>query len=248
MPLTLPPDHLKPQSWAPPEFDNVHVILSDDAVQIGIGAFTEHALTPPLGVLVDPDHMFEDDSVVEAAHPEKAVHAVLRDPTQGLRIFLPSVGVGADQSQLRFGWLVDRSLAQVDSQCSTVPGETTDIYARFGPVDSLETWLRDAAITQAAVGQGRPVDEVRQEWDASGLTFLPPSVLNHQGSVWFIDTREGIRCLPGPMTPPPGGVLPVYNNIYMLLDAEGSSLGMGAFSELSYWTPPFGELIHSVHW
>lgn len=176
--------------------------------------------------------------------------AAQRGPTQGLRTFLPSVGIRADQSQIRSGWIIDRALAMVDHDCTTVPGETTHIYARFGAVDALETWLRDAAIAQTADIQGRPVAEVRQEWDASGMTFLQPGVLNSYDNVWFLDVREGMRCVPGPMTPPPGGVLPVYKGIYALLDASGNSLLSGMFSDdfLSYLAPPYGELIHSEYW
>jgi hypothetical protein len=115
-------------------------------------------------------------------------------------------------------------------------------------VDALETWLSDGAIAQAADIQGRPAAEVRQEWEAAGITFLGPTILNNYDDVWFVHARGGISCLPGPIIPPPGGVLPTYDNIYSVLDNNGMATMIGNLSDLSYWTPPLGDLIYSESW
>lgn len=169
-------------------------------------------------------------------------------PSQSTLVFLPNVSVRANQSQLQLDWITDYALSLVSYNCSVVPGDTTSIYAVHTSVDALETWLSDGAITLAADIQGRPVDEVRQEWEAAGITFLGPTLLNNYDDVWFVHARGGISCLPGPGTPPPGGVLPTYDNIYSVLDTTGGSLMSGNLSDLSYWTPPLGDLIYSESW
>ena len=246
MPLTLPSEDLRPEGWEPPEYDNIYVILTEDAVQIGIGAFTEPDFTPPLGSLVNPDQFFDDDYMVNINVVESETSS--RAPSQSSQTFLPSVGVRANRSRPQPDWITDRALSLMNHNCSGVPGETTNIYAVHTPVDALETWLSDGAIAQTADIQGRPAAEVRQEWEAAGITFLDPTILNNYDDVWFVHARGGLSCLPGPIIPPPGGVLPTYDNIYSVLDTTGGSLMSGNLSDLSYWTPPLGDLIYSESW
>ena len=114
-------------------------------------------------------------------------------------------------------------------------------------MDALETWLSDGAIAQTADIQGRPAAEVRQEWEAAGITSLDPTILNNYDDVWFVHARGGLSCLPGPGTPPPGGVLPTYDNIFSVLDTNGGMM-RGNLTDFTYYTPPLGDLIYSESW
>ena len=170
-----------------------------------------------------------------------------RAPSQSSQTFLPSVGVRANRSRPQPDWITDRALSLMNHNCSGVPGETTNIYAVHTPVDALETWLSDGAIAQTADIQGRPAAEVRQEWEAAGITFLGPTILNNYDDVWFVHARGGLSCLPGPGTPPPGGVLPTYDNIFSVLDTNGGMM-RGNLTDFTYYTPPLGDLIYSESW
>jgi len=166
----------------------------------------------------------------------------------GFNLFLPNMSVGVDAHRTQRVSIIERALALVNYENIAVAGETTDVYAGYFDVDDLETWLRDGAIVQTAEIQGRPVDEVREEWDSAGITFLGPSILNTFDHVWFIDARGGISFLPVPIIPPPGGDPPTYDNMQQVLDSAGNSLSIGAFSDTSYWTPPAGELVPPERW
>lgn len=248
MPLTLPPEHLRPSGWQPPQYDNIHVILSVDGVQIGLGAFLDSASTPPLGSVVDLTRVYDDQYMIEISANHGNASEVRPSSTGTSKVFVPSVSIGSEIPSVQLISVIEHAMTLVDYQSMAVPGETTNVYVAHGPVAALETWLRDAAITQAADIQGRPIAEVRQEWDQAGITYLPNHILNNYEEIWFIDLRGGIRYVPGPITPPPGGVLPVYDNVHQVLDDTGVSLGLGTFSATSYWTPPFGELVLPGHW
>ena len=170
-----------------------------------------------------------------------------RAPLQSSQTYLPDVGVRANRSQLQPDWITDYALSLVNYNCSGVPGDTTNIYAIHTSVDALETWLSDGAIAQTADIQGRPAAEVRQEWEAAGITFLGPTILNNYDDVWFVHARGGLSCLPGPGTPPPGGVLPTYDNIFSVLDTNGGMM-RGNLTDFTYYTPPLGDLIYSESW
>lgn len=169
-------------------------------------------------------------------------------PSQSSLVFLPNVGVRANRLPLQPDWITDYALSLMNPDCSGVPGETTNIYAVHTSVDALETWLSDGAIAQTADIQGRPADEVRQEWEAAGITSLDPLLLNNYVDVWFVHARGGISCLPGPGTPPPGGVLPTYDNIFSVMDTNGEGMMLGNLTDFSYYTPPLGDLIYSESW